>query len=64
MRLPESVGFGLGFAVRVAADPGSRVGECSWGGAAGTCFWISPKDDLFVIVLSQFVPMIRPWRGL
>jgi CubicO group peptidase (beta-lactamase class C family) len=55
----EGVGFGLGFSVRVAAvknDPGSRVGEYGWGGAASTHFWISPKDDLFVIALRQFMP--------
>jgi CubicO group peptidase (beta-lactamase class C family) len=55
----EGVGFGLGFSVRVAADkkdPGSRVGEYGWGGAASTHFWISPEDDLFVIALQQFMP--------
>ena len=59
IRFPEGFGFGLGFYVRVAADkmePGSRVGEYGWGGAAGTAFWVSPKDDLFVIVLQQFMP--------
>jgi CubicO group peptidase (beta-lactamase class C family) len=55
----EGVGFGLGFSVRVAADksePGSRVGEYGWGGAASTHFWVSPKDDLFVVALQQFMP--------
>jgi CubicO group peptidase (beta-lactamase class C family) len=55
----EGVGFGLGFSVRVAADksdPASRVGEYGWGGAASTHFWISPKDDLFVIAIQQFMP--------
>jgi CubicO group peptidase (beta-lactamase class C family) len=55
----EGVGFGLGFSVRVARvknDLGSRVGEYGWGGAASTHFWISPKDDLFVIALQQFMP--------
>ncbi len=55
----EGVGFGLGFSVRVAPDkndPAGRVGEYGWGGAASTYFWISPKDDLFVIVLQQFMP--------
>jgi hypothetical protein len=32
------------------------VGEYGWGGAACTHFWISPKDDLFVIALQQFMP--------
>jgi CubicO group peptidase (beta-lactamase class C family) len=55
----EGVGFGLGFSVRVAADkndPASRVGEYGWGGAASTHFWISPKDDMFVLALQQFMP--------
>jgi CubicO group peptidase (beta-lactamase class C family) len=55
----EGVGFGLGFAVRVAADkksPGFRVGQYGWGGAANTTFWISPKDDLLVVALQQFMP--------
>lgn len=56
MRFPANVGFGLGGAVKMAADPGSRVGEYSWGGAASTSFWISPQDDLFAVVLQQYMP--------
>jgi CubicO group peptidase (beta-lactamase class C family) len=55
----EGLGFGLGFSVRVAAakkNPGPRVGEYGWGGAANTTFWISPKDDLVVVALQQFMP--------
>jgi len=55
----EGVGFGLGFSVRVATDeksPGSPPGEFGWGGAASTHFWISPKDDLFVVALQQYMP--------
>jgi len=52
------VGFGLGFSVQVSRDPlsASRVGEYGWGGAASTHFWISPKDELVVIALQQFMP--------
>jgi CubicO group peptidase (beta-lactamase class C family) len=52
------VGFGLGFSVQVNRDPFSaaRVGEYGWGGAASTHFWISPKDELVVIALQQFMP--------
>jgi len=53
------VGFGLGFAVRVAEsglEPAGRVGELGWGGVASTHFWISPRDDLIVIALSQYQP--------
>jgi len=52
-------GFGLGFGVRVGKDDpiGSRkVGEYYWGGAASTHFWISPKQELAVVALEQFMP--------
>ncbi|MHC4705095.1 MAG: serine hydrolase domain-containing protein, partial [Planctomycetota bacterium] len=53
------VGFGLGFSVRV--EPGeqaaaSRVGEYGWGGMASTHFWISPRDETAVVVLTQHIP--------
>ena len=50
-------GFGLGFSVQIQ-DGGSNahVGEYGWGGAASTHFWISPKDDLVVVALSQLMP--------
>ena len=53
------VGFGLGFSVRVEASnnaPASRVGEYGWGGIASTHFWISPKDEIAVVVLTQYIP--------
>jgi CubicO group peptidase (beta-lactamase class C family) len=48
----KGAGFGLDFAV--VTDParaGTLQGEgsYSWGGAAGTWFWIDPKNDLFVL---------------
>jgi CubicO group peptidase (beta-lactamase class C family) len=49
-------GFGLGFAVRketgVATTPGSP-GDYNWGGAAGTYFWVDPKENMFVIYAMQ-----------
>ncbi len=51
------IGFGLGFSVLVEESiPGVPLGEYGWGGAASTHFWISPKDDLAVVVLSQHSP--------
>jgi len=53
------VGFGLGFSVRVElsdAAPASRIGEYGWGGMASTHFWISPKDEIAVVALTQFIP--------
>jgi CubicO group peptidase (beta-lactamase class C family) len=52
-------GFGLGFGVRVGKDDpaaGRAVGEYSWGGAASTHFWISPKQEVAVVALEQFMP--------
>lgn len=60
-QLPEGVsrdgggGFGLGFSVR-REDGEFPRGEYGWGGAASTHFWISPKDDLAVVALSQYMP--------
>ena len=53
------VGFGLGFSVRVEnanGESSSRVGEYGWGGMASTHFWISPKDEIAVVVLTQYIP--------
>jgi CubicO group peptidase (beta-lactamase class C family) len=48
--------FGLGFAVRqgpgVAGVPGSE-GEFTWGGAAGTFFWVDPKEQMAAVFMSQ-----------
>ena len=48
--------FGLGFAVRTEAGmspyPGS-VGSFFWGGAAGTQFWVDPKEDLWAVMMIQ-----------
>ncbi len=55
----NGVGFGLGFSVIVDKIPGAEhvpQGEFGWGGAASTHFWISPKDELAVVVLSQIKP--------
>jgi CubicO group peptidase (beta-lactamase class C family) len=57
--LPEFEGFGLTFAVNPgpgkAPDVGS-AGTYRWGGAAGTTFWIDPKEHLFGIFLIQILP--------
>ena len=53
------VGFGLGFSVML--DPAksqttSDVGEYGWGGAASTVFMINPKEEMFIIFLTQLLP--------
>ena len=62
--LVRGYGFGLGFAVRketgLNAMTGS-AGEYRWGGAAGTAFWIDPKEQMVVVWMTQGQP--GPRRG-
>ena len=56
IRFNEAVGFGLDF--QVDKDPraaGSLEGKntMSWGGAAGTWFWIDPTNDMFMVGMIQ-----------
>ncbi|HYV64844.1 MAG TPA: serine hydrolase domain-containing protein [Myxococcales bacterium] len=48
--------FGLGFCVRqddgIAGTPG-RAGEFMWAGAAGTYFWVDPKEQLVGLLMTQ-----------
>ena len=48
--------FGLGFAVRmqegIAGVPGSK-GEFTWGGYAGTYFWIDPQEHIVAVYMTQ-----------
>lgn len=48
-------GFGLGFSVQIK-DGKSPKGEYGWGGMASTHFWVSPRDELAVVALSQRIP--------
>ncbi len=55
--VPEmGTSFGLGFAIRVDAGrnplPGS-VGDYSWGGIAGTLFWVDPQTKLIAVLMDQ-----------
>ena len=52
-------GFGLTF--RVVREPGlsgalGSPGEYSWGGAAGTRFWIDPEEELIGLFMVQILP--------
>ncbi|RYF94986.1 MAG: class A beta-lactamase-related serine hydrolase [Caulobacteraceae bacterium] len=54
--LGPGVGFGLDFGVimdpAVAGTPAGK-GTFSWGGAAGTWFWVDPENDVVVLGMIQ-----------
>ncbi|MEP7271724.1 MAG: serine hydrolase domain-containing protein [Acidobacteriota bacterium] len=57
--LPKGYGFGLTFAVSLGPGKTGTIGsegEYYWGGAAGTRFWIDPKEQMFGIYLVQILP--------
>lgn len=51
----DTSGFGLGFAVRTAVPPDTSwpLGEYRWDGAAGTSFFVDPRDDMFTVFMVQ-----------
>ena len=60
----ESNGFGFGLGFGLVTDSVKRSiigsdGEYSWGGAAGTIFWIDPVEEISVISMIQL--MSSPW---
>jgi CubicO group peptidase (beta-lactamase class C family) len=65
--LPPGHGFGLGVAVRTAVgehtEPGS-IGSYGWGGAAGTAFFVDPREDLFGLVMVQAPALFDEVREL
>lgn len=64
--MPRGVDFlgqGYGFGLTVAVSRGvgrsgaaGSVGEYFWGGAAGTRFWIDPKEQMIGIFMIQILP--------
>jgi CubicO group peptidase (beta-lactamase class C family) len=63
----DGVGFGLGFAVGlgpVATAVAGSAGDYFWAGAASTAFWVDPKEDLFVVFMTQLLPFVAyPFRA-
>jgi CubicO group peptidase (beta-lactamase class C family) len=56
--------FGLGF--RITTEAGSAVfpwseGSLSWGGLYRTDYWIDPKEELQVVVMTQVWPSKAPY---
>jgi CubicO group peptidase (beta-lactamase class C family) len=61
----RAFGFGLGWGVNtdpIAAGVPSSLGDYSWGGAAGTVFWIDPVQDMVVIGMIQLMGSPWPFR--
>jgi CubicO group peptidase (beta-lactamase class C family) len=72
-QLPEGVGpislfglplpgiqFGLGVAVvtgKVPLQARMQPGDYFWAGVATTHFWVSPREELIVIALTQKMPL-------
>ncbi len=57
--LPPAIGFGLGFAVRRETglfEVTGNAGEYYWAGAAGTGFYVDPKEELICILMTQGMP--------
>jgi len=62
---PFAAGMGYGLDMAVAVDPaasGAPVGPgtVSWGGSAGTWFWIDPVNDLFFVGMIQRLGGVGP----
>ena len=60
-KIVPGFGFGLGFGLVTELGDGDAgsVGEYSWGGAAGTVFWIDPVEDVIAIGMIQLFG--SPW---
>ena len=57
--LTDGYGFGLTFAVNLGPGKSATIGsegEYYWGGAAGTSFWIDPKEHMIGVFLVQILP--------
>ena len=70
-QLPLSIGpnvmagYGWGLIGRVMLDEGSANfltsgGEFGWAGAATTYFWVDPQEDMFGLVMTQYMGATLP----
>lgn len=59
--------FGLGSSVRVSGasgDPAEVAGEVSWGGLAGTVWWINPRLNIAAVLMTQrYFGFGNPYAG-
>jgi CubicO group peptidase (beta-lactamase class C family) len=62
----HGIGFGLGFSILLdpaAAQIVGSPGECGWGGMASTFYFVDPREDLAVVMMTQLIPSSRyPFR--
>ncbi len=61
---PGRVGYGFGLGVAVRMERGlsainGNVGDYTWNGANGTIFWVDPKEQLVVVMMSVAPGEIR-----
>jgi CubicO group peptidase (beta-lactamase class C family) len=57
--LPAGTGFGLGFAIRKETgrfEVTGNAGEYYWAGAAGTGFYVDPKEGIICVWMTQAQP--------
>lgn len=55
----SQMGYGFGIVAeedKKTQNEPAAVGSYAWGGAYGTYFWIDPKNELIVFVMSQILP--------
>lgn len=62
---PFAAGMGYGIDMAVAVDPAASgapvgAGTVSWGGSAGTWFWIDPTNNLFFVGMIQRLGGVGP----
>ena len=51
------IGFGLGFMVHLKEwGRLGHLGDYGWSGIGSTHFYVSPKEDLIVIIMAQKAP--------
>lgn len=58
---PKTAGVGFGLTFAVVEHPGhtgllGSAGEFEWGGAAGTRFWIDPKEKMVTVFMINILP--------
>ena len=61
---PGRVGYGFGLGVAVRMERGlsainGNVGDYTWNGANGTIFWVDPKEQMVVVMMSVAPGEIR-----